>query len=370
MYRGAFLLNYLLASVAVALAAASLALLGAIAHVAPVEQAQALRQAVEHATADAHGASDSPSWLLPTLLILASIKLALLFAIARNTRRANREAWNDYAVDYRYLAERLRGMQYLPLAGSHQPPAAAPPQFASRVVRQSAVDWLFDALVRSISPAEMPQARSTEIPSYDESGVVRVQRLLSCNSREVIAAVRTGWIEGQARYHERNANTMRALHRWAERTGEHLGRGVIVIVAIDLLLVSGEWLHALPGTLMPWVAMATPWLIFVSAVLPAVVASLNGIRFQSECERLAERSAVMRVMLEGRDRARPEEPRGRRQHAEELERKIAAAQADPGADPGGWSYDVLRLTELVATDFVQEVAEWSVLYAKEVSDPG
>ena len=30
----------------------------------------------------------------------------------------------------------------------------------------------------------------------------------------------------------------------------------------------------------------------------------------------------------------------------------------------------LRLTERVATDFVKEAAEWTVLYAKEVSDPG
>lgn len=70
-------------------------------------------------------------WSLPVLLAFAMVELVLLIIISRNTRRANKEKWNDLAVDYRYLAERLRGMFYLPLAGSQQPPAAAPPQFAS-----------------------------------------------------------------------------------------------------------------------------------------------------------------------------------------------------------------------------------------------
>lgn len=37
---------------------------------------------------------------------------------------------------------------------------------------------------------------------------------------------------------------------------------------------------------------------------------------------------------------------------------------------GSWSLDSLRLTEHVAISFAQEVSEWSVLYAKEVSEPG
>ena len=40
-----------------------------------------------------------------------------------------------------------------------------------------------------------------------------------------------------------------------------------------------------------------------------------------------------------------------------------------GEEIGAWSLESLRFTEKVATDFVQEVAEWSVLYAKEVAEP-
>jgi hypothetical protein len=38
--------------------------------------------------------------------------------------------------------------------------------------------------------------------------------------------------------------------------------------------------------------------------------------------------------------------------------------------PGSRVHDALRLVEGAGTDFVQEVAEWSVLDAKEASEPG
>jgi hypothetical protein len=208
------------------------------------------------------------------------------------------------------------------------------------------------------------------LPAGNTGGKVRVKKLLKSNPAEVMAGVRDGWIGEQAKYHERNARTMQALHHRTEKAGEVLSRAVIIIVALDFIIVAGELLHQLPQALGPWARFATPWLVFISAVLPAVVAALNGIRFQSECRRLAERSAVMRVMLHGHAGARAGEPGGRRELIDALARRIAAAHNSPDTDPGSWSRDALRLTELVATDFVQEAAEWSVLYAKEVSDPG
>ena len=301
LYRGAFLLNYALAVVAVTLAAASLSLLGTAALTGPVAPITNVVQATDHGRAAAPDAT-APGWLLPTLLILTVAKLSILIFIARNTRQANDEKWNDRAVDYRYLAERLRGMFYLPLAGSHQPPAASPPQFASRAVRQSVVDWLFDSLIRAISPEDLADAQRREIPGYDGSGTVTVKKLLTLRPLAVVEKVRDAWIGEQTKYHERNAHTMHALHHAAERTAVCLGWTVIVIVILDLLVIGGELLHLLPHAWESLAKLATLWLIFVSAVLPAVVAALGGFRFQSECQRLAERSAVMRVILAGRAR--------------------------------------------------------------------
>ena len=124
-------------------------------------------------------------------------------------------------------------------------------------------------------------------------------------------------------------------------------------------------LHWLPDTWLGFAKAATPWLIFVSAVLPAIIAALGGVRFQSECQRLAERSSVMRTVLGG-----TQGKHGYLAQAGVLAERIRTAQANPQTDLGSWSLSVLQLTELVAANFVHEAAEWSVLYAKEVADPG
>ncbi|WP_295449363.1 hypothetical protein [uncultured Thiodictyon sp.] len=124
-----------------------------------------------------------------------------------------------------------------------------------------------------------------------------------------------------------------------------------------------DWSHRLHA--------ASPWLLFLAALLPAAVAALNGLRFQSECRRLAERSATLRVILGGRPAA-PANPRqitgGRGRQAMDLGQRIAAAHADPATDPGAWSLDTLLLAERIAEDCTREVAEWSVLYAKELPE--
>jgi hypothetical protein len=382
LYRGAFLLNYTFAIFAVALATVSLALLGKTAHPVVAREISELAGAAEAGAAHVPPTT-SGGGLLPVLFVLAALKLGILSFISRNTTLANREQWNDRAVDLRYLAERLRAMFYLPRLGIQQPPAAAPPQFASRVVRQSAMDWLFDSIARAVSPADLSEARPLEMPTHDGVGTLTVKKLLTFDARVEVERMRDAWIAGQTRYHERNARTHHALQHAAETVGKWIGRAVIVIVSFDVLFIIAEVLermHALPHALGPGVqalAPAIPWLVVLTALLPAIIAALGGVRFQSECQRLAERSAVMRVLLGGRvpghhGKTPPETPLtgGRWQDASALAARIADARAHPETDPAAWSHDALRLAERTAGDFVQEVAEWSVLYAKEVAEPG
>ena len=56
------------------------------------------------------------------------------------------------------------------------------------------------------------------------------------------------------------------------------------------------------------------------------------------------------------------------QEAEDLLATIRSGQGS-SSNPGSWNADALRLGEAVANDLVQEVAEWSVLYAKEIAEP-
>lgn len=352
------------------------------------------------------------------LVVLALGKLILVLKIFLSAHQANHDHWNDRVVDYRYLAERLRAMLYLPAAGSWQPPAAAPAQYASRVVRQSAVDWLADAIVRSISPGAW-RDKSTGVISLDPE--------------DALKKVKEDWLRKQLSYHEGVALRMQRMDRWLRSFGEILNFGVLLIVAFDIALL----LLKFPGWLPHSLKVATPYIVFVTAIIPAAVAAVNVLRLQSECERLAERSAVLVRILGGRKDAGsgsgtatgsgagagPESGEGvhhaaghasghGKSHDMAIEfligqwRKLcivlnprgkplstASAPADtpasateggkiraakdlldlldtPGENAlGCHAGKVLHFTEGCAEIFVQEVAEWSVLYAKELVEP-
>ena len=387
LYRGEFVQNYRLAVYAVTLATLSLALL-ATAHVGTTATARAAsgRRAVKIdvmaaivAPADAppspiaepkvlppHEALSLPSWLVPAIFSLGLVKLVILVWIFQNTREANDGDWNDKAVDYRYLAERLRTMFYLPRIGSFQPPAAAMPQYVARAARQSAVDWLLDAIVRSISPAELPLAR--KIPTtLAGDGTQCDVTIIRLDPKGLLADLRDRWVDEQALYHDRIARTMDRMFHFSENAGSRLSKIVMALVGVDLIFIVAERLPFVPETWKEIAELATPWSIMFTAVLPAAVASLNAIRFQTECRRLAERSAVVRTILWGLH-SKDAPKGGRWAEADTLSRRIATALSDDETNLGAWSAQVLRLTETVAADFVHEVTEWSVLYAKEVPD--
>ena len=354
-YRGVFLVNFTLAVFAVALAALSLVLMGGTLS----DWASFLYEVGKNAglVFDTEKSSDGlPVWILVVLMIMAVIKLVCVFCISRNTHKANHEGWNEYGVDTRYLAERLRALFFLPDVGSFQPPAAKPLQYATRVLKQSSVDWLFDAMTRSVSPAEFGNidGKASTRPKVPFHTV---------DPMSAVRGLRDKWLGEQILYHDSNARRMGRLDEVTEKAAKWLGKGVIIFVAVDILFVFMELLHWLPKSLH----FLPPWLVFFTAVLPAIVASLNGIRFQSECERLAERSVLMRAVLYGRDFDK-NKPGGLWGRANRLCLEIEQSRNDPATDPGAWTEQALELAEQVARDFVDEATEWSVLYSKEVSE--
>jgi hypothetical protein len=342
LYRGAFLLNYLLATTAVLLAAAGLFVLAI-------------------ASGDPHG---RPPWLWWLLVALALCELGIVAWILRNTRRAHREDWNDKAVDLRYLAERLRAAAFLAPIGSARPPAAQPPPHAARALRQSAADWLFDAIVRHVPPgaAHAPPATAGAAATGTVPPIIRID---DNTVRAALEGVRDRWLMPQAEYHRSTAATMGRMHRFLGRAGVVLSLAVVACVAFDAILLAAKALHWPPASLLGTAPWLTPVLMLLAAVLPAAVASANAVRFQSECRRLAERSAAMVAVVQGRDGAS-----GRRGEVDRLLARIDQAAADPGTDPRAWSLNALWLIEDIAADFAHEVADWSVLYAKELPEPG
>ncbi len=287
------------------------------------------------------------------LMVLALFKLYLVSRIYFSTHAANHGSWNEKTVDYRYLAERLRSMGHLPDAGSFQPPVAQAPQYASRTMRQSAVDWLFDCIVRTVSPAQSTLARDHVVMLAD--GTSGRTRLITMEPAKALESFST-WVKSQEEYHFKARDQMRAMHRWAEGLGKKLGIAVIGIVAIDIAFLVVELLCRvhLPHS----VHQVAPWMVLITALLPAAVAALNGIRFQSECRRLADRSEFMHALLVQRSI-----------QIDSLRERINAARKNSTTDLGSWGVEVLREMEVVAGDFVREAAEWMSLYGKEVHEP-
>ena len=374
LYRGTFLLNYTLAVVAVALAALSLVLLGkrhtpevgsVVVGVEAPSQPETNPTPALASTAAGHAPPPiSPAghplrgdfhftpldWLL---LGLALTKLGIVIFIYRNTQQANSRHWNDKAIDYRYLAERLRAAFYLPRFGSFQPPSATKPQFAPRALRQSAVDWLFDALMRHTSPEQIESLRVQPSGAPSAGPVV-----LRVEADSAFRVMRDNWIGGQQAYHEANARRLRRMNQFCEDLGRWLSIIVIGAVALDVGILILYWWRLLPADWSASVHRFAPWLVFLAALLPAAVAALSGIRFQSESRRLADRSLIMQELL-----ARSATRSGL------LADEITRRRATPATDPGSWTPDMLRLAEDCAQEMVEEVAEWSALYSKEVFDP-
>jgi hypothetical protein len=314
LYRGTFLLIYSLAVIAVFFAVGSLLVLILYP--------------------DRHGLAE------PAGLVLAAFglgKLGAVVAIFLLAGRANSERWNEKAVDYRYLAERLRSTAYLPRAGSLR---ALPPRIAgytSRVSTQTIMDWLFQAMVRQVSLEEV----------LSPTGQPARTRM---DPAAAATAIRDGWLANQAHYHRRNADAMHSMSNTFELTGAIMNYVVVGVVGIDIGILAGVALGWLPHGLEKF----SPWLLFLAAILPAAIAGLNGIGFQSECVRLADRSRQMeRLLAVLASRARA---------------TIATTLAgrEPAAITPGSTIDVLHLAEDCAQLMLDEVAEWSFVYAKEI----
>jgi len=311
LYRGSFLLGYLLALMAVGLAVASLLIVVYEAR-CPAHSATAICAGLEH----------HASWLLPILLVSKGVAL---IGMAWLSQRAHGKHLSHRAADYRYLAERLRAMIFLPHAGSLRPPSHLSQPFTTRVATQSVIDRLFRSIVRQADPL-------VALPTSDGKTI----RPDSSAAREV---VRNAWLAAQQTYHANNADTLNRMTRWLDVSGRVIG-----FLAIGLVFLDG--VTALLGSLVHGVKEAKyvvePWVIALDALLPAAIASLNGVRFQSECSRLADRSEQMKYEL---------------QHLEQRAETVWARSAG--------MLDVLRVAEDAARLTLDEVAEWTAIYGKE-----
>lgn len=306
-YRGAFLAGYGLAVFAVGLAAGSLLALPGTGVPASVGKES----------------------LLATL---GAAKLSVLVAIMLLAGDANRRRLAHRAADWRYLSERFRAMAFLPCAGALRAAVNWSLPYTTRLSAQGMIDQLFQSIVRQTSPLDA---------LHGERNGTRLRQAPAT----ALAVIRHEWLNGQRAYHRKNARTLGRMTAALEGLGRALNWAVVAVVAADLALLFMGWTTEGRGALglASWAVehRMTPTFLVITAVLPAAIASLAGIRFQSECARLADRSQHMADQLHAVA-----------ERAELLDLRPVRA------------LDALRLAEDVATLTIDEVAEWSAIYGK------
>jgi len=251
IYRGSFILNFLLGAAAVLFAVSSY-------------------------FSDAVFSGSSNIFTLAELISLFLIVITYFLSRAGN--------WQRKAVDYRFMAEYFRHVEMLALLGRNAQLLQPAEHHHAHDPGNTWMGWYLKAFLRSQQPF---QGLLADAASNSKQRVVRLNQAYIASVQHTMCR---DWLEDQSGYH-------RALH------GRYSAWGRVSNVSMALLFgltVCGVVLHLLPYH--PAGALANgayKWGVAVLvAALPAFLAALHGITVQGEFERLAERSAATAGYLE------------------------------------------------------------------------
>jgi hypothetical protein len=188
--------------------------------------------------------------------------LGLLAIPVLNRRWRLHDRW----ISYRFLAERLRSVYFLTLAGTaHGQPRAAPLAYLSDPTEA----WIERALAELV--AHRPKS------SIQPAAVASLRRYLS-----------HFWIAGQLRYHRKTARKHRA---WDDRLTRATGLLFFLTLITALLHMAGAGEHDTAKT--HWALL----LIVASISIPAIGAAMHGIGTQRQFRRHADRYQRMAGLL-------------------------------------------------------------------------
>lgn len=201
------------------------------------------------------------------LLILITI-LALIFW-------ANRIRAHKSWMEYRFLAERIRSASFMTSAGMETNATS----FRRREeTGSSAPDWTVVAF----------EEIRYRLPRQDTGKLGSVM--------DVAAFIRKRWLMDQLDFHRNKARSCKEDHHRREHWGEGIFFAAIAMAVLHLTLAA-LW-HPLVGTsafhLACIVEQSLTWL---SLILPAIAATLEGLRSHREDRRIAMQSEKMIIKL-------------------------------------------------------------------------
>jgi hypothetical protein len=238
-YRSAFVLVYLAAALAVAMALLPLSLGWAIGEPHPAETA------------------------------FVAIELFLIVAILLVVARGRSRRWHERWLDYRLVAELVRHLRLVVPLGGNRPFPQVPAQWGT--YGRPAVTWMA-WYVRAVE-------RDLGLPT----AVLDNAHIRACMND--LSKV----LEGQVDYHA--ANTARS-----HRIETKLYACGLLLLVLTLVACAVHLSHSWAGS-TDWPAAATGSLVFLSGFLPALGAAFAGISNQAEFRRVAKRSEAMLEQL-------------------------------------------------------------------------
>jgi hypothetical protein len=349
-YRGAFVLAFFLAGVAVAAAVGLMA--------------------VSHPDVSRWIGGGRQHWLLAgspplwAMLLLGFGKVFIIGFLIMLERVSYQARYQEHATDFRYLAEKLRPMPWLAPLGTMVSAADLPAHLAPQDPRRAWMPWLVRAVARSRPAVSIPVDGKSSVDARTSSPAE--VSLDGDVARSALERARSEWLQGQVLYHWSNARRMHALDEGLERLAKLLLWTVLGLAAVALVLKLLYQLHSglagAAGELGSTAALVLsvlersrigeigqlPFLLGAGAAsLPAFIAALAGIMFQSEARRLTSRSEAMYHALQARQR--------------ELGAQIAALPA-PGEERGGVAWPAARHLRALAEMTIGETGDWKVLY--------
>lgn len=195
-----------------------------------------------------------------------SVEFFLLAAILVIIWVANRRRTHKNWIESRYLAERVRSASFLAVCGAQCSTIYVPPHLGARDQSDDWVAMTFNEIWRGVSVSE-PSAESCQ--SY-------------------VAFIRRRWIRDQIKYHRGKWKRAERISHFLERAGHWVFALAMTAALLHILLALQHRWHAegLEKTLT-----------FLAIALPAVGASIGGIRAHREYSRLAKRSRNMTANL-------------------------------------------------------------------------
>ena len=261
----------------------------------------------------------APAFKLP----LISVELVIVILILVNTHAGVRFGWHERWMDNRHLAEQLRALSLTSLVGDLGLRDHIAPSMRDAAAIPGWVGWLARATAREVG---LPNAVA------DTEYLTRVSR----------AAERL--IDDQIAYQQTNAARMHKLEHRLHRAGEVLFIGTIfACVAWIIAKLSGMPLGA-PGTIG-----ATEIVTALTASMPALGASIYGIRMQGDFAGVAYRAQVTVTRLT------------------RLRRAMANDVANNPVDYTRLTARLRNLADIMLTD----VANWRTTYqARPLALPG